>query len=101
MLWLLCAAAAGAALHSNAYTSTPPAVRNGRFPIAAETATIRHAQELAVSPARLLSPTPLRSAKWVDTAPSPGLRSYAVQSLSASGIRSNLVISDPLTIPAL
>ena len=49
MLWLLCAAAAGAALHSNAYTSTPPAVRNGRFPIAAETATIRHAQELAVS----------------------------------------------------
>ena len=53
------------------------------------------------SPARLLSPTPLRSAMWVDTAPSPGLRSYAVQSLSASGIGSNLVISDPLTIPAL
>ena len=44
MLWLLCAAAAGAALHSNAYTSA-----NGRFPIAAETTTIRHAQELAVS----------------------------------------------------
>ena len=49
MLWLLCAAAAGAALHTNAYTSAPPAVRNGRFPIAAETATIRHAQELAVA----------------------------------------------------
>src|SRR3984893_12395505 len=48
MLWLLCAAAAGA-LQTNAYTSAPPAVRNGRFPIAAETATIRHAQELAVS----------------------------------------------------
>src|SRR6202011_5312493 len=49
MLWLLCAAAAGAALHTNAYTSAPPAVRNGRFPIAAETATIRHAQEFIVS----------------------------------------------------
>src|ERR1700738_4873361 len=44
MLWLLCAAAARPAPPTNASASA-----NGRFPIAAETTTIRHAQELAVS----------------------------------------------------
>ena len=45
-----------------------------------------------------LSPMPLRSAMWVDTAPPPGTRTYAVRALSASSIRSNLVKSSPVTI---
>ena len=49
----------------------------------------------AGSPEKLVSPMPLRSAMWVDTAPPPGTRSYAVRAMTASGIRSNLVGSDP------
>ncbi|HEY7907733.1 MAG TPA: hypothetical protein VIC60_02620, partial [Thermomicrobiales bacterium] len=33
-----------------------------------------------------IAPTPLRSAMWVDTAPPPGTRRYAVRAISASGI---------------
>ena len=53
----------------------------------------------AGAPAKLVSPTPLRSAMWVDTAPLPGWRSYAVQAVTASGIRSNMVESDPVVVP--
>jgi hypothetical protein len=161
--------------HSNAYSSAGRDIRSGQFPSAAETAKIRHAQELAVSapiqsgvilasggfqelvtiapcavmaywitpyiqdrpadpiwiearvedsnvilrwrpnvepyfysyevysitagsPEKLVSPMPLRSAMWVDTAPPPGTRSYAVRAMTASGIRSNLVKSDPIMI---
>ena len=52
----------------------------------------------ACSPEKLVSPMPLRSAMWVDTAPPPGTRSYAVRAMTASGIRSNLVKSDPIMI---
>ena len=38
----------------------------------------------------LLSPTPLRSAIWIDTAPPPGPRIYAVRAVTASGINSEL-----------
>jgi hypothetical protein len=142
--------------HSNAYSSAGRDIRSGQFPSAAETAKIRHAQELAVSapmqsgvilasggfqelvtiapyvvmaywitpyiqdrpadpiwiearvedsnvilrwrpnvepyfysyevysitagsPEKLVSPMPLRSAMWVDTAPPPGTRSYVVR----------------------
>jgi hypothetical protein len=37
-------------------------------------------------PDTLIAPTPLRSAMWVDTAPPPGPRRYAVRAISASGI---------------
>jgi hypothetical protein len=49
-------------------------------------------------PEKLVSPMPLRSAMWVDTAPPPGTRSYAVRAVSASGIKSNLIASDLVTI---
>jgi hypothetical protein len=49
--------------------------------------------------AKLVSPTPLRSAMWVDTAPPPGLRSYAVQAVTASGMHSHMVESDFVVIP--
>jgi len=163
------------AAHSNAYSAASEATRNGQFPDAGETASIRRAQELAVSapiesgisladgkfeeavtispyaivtywitpyiadrpadpawieasvedgniilrwrpnvepyfytyevylmvtgqPERLLSPVPLRSAMWVDTAPPPGMRSYAVRAVSASGVGSNVVRSDPVMV---
>jgi hypothetical protein len=40
----------------------------------------------------------LRSAMLIDTAPPPGMRRYAVRAVTASGIKSNLVTSDPITI---
>jgi len=163
------------AAHSNAYSAASEATRNGQFPDAGETASIRRAQELAVSapiesgisladgkfeeavtispyaivtywitpyiadrpadPAWIeasveddnvilrwrpnsephfytyevylvaagelegvLSPVPLRSAMWVDTAPPPGMRSYAVRAVSASGVGSNVVRSDPVMV---
>jgi hypothetical protein len=49
-------------------------------------------------PEKLVSPMPLRSAMWVDTAPPPGTRSYAVRAVTASGIKSNLIASDLVTI---
>jgi len=42
-------------------------------------------------PAELLSPIPLRSAMWVDTAPPKGVRSYGVRAVSASGVFSTIV----------
>jgi hypothetical protein len=48
---------------------------------------------------QLISPMPLRAAMWVDTAPSPGPRSYAVRSVTASGVASGLVRSDPVVVP--
>jgi hypothetical protein len=47
----------------------------------------------------LISPMPLRAAMWVDTAPPPGTRTYAVRAVTASGVRSNLVSSDPVRVP--
>jgi hypothetical protein len=46
----------------------------------------------------LLSPIPLRSAMWVDTAPPRGSRAYAVRAVSASGINSDLVMSPAIRI---
>jgi hypothetical protein len=42
-------------------------------------------------PGARLSPMPLRSALWVDTAPPPGAQTYAVRAVSASGVMSRLV----------
>lgn len=53
----------------------------------------------AGEPEQLISPMPLRAAMWVDTAPPPGMRSYAVRAVSASGVRSNLVSSTPVKVP--
>jgi Glycosyl hydrolases family 39 len=50
-------------------------------------------------PDERISPMPLRAAIWIDTAPPPGPRSYAVRAVSASGVESNLVRSAPVTIP--
>jgi hypothetical protein len=47
---------------------------------------------------RLISPEPLRSAILIDTAPAKGTRIYAVRSVTASGVRSDLVHSDPVAI---
>jgi hypothetical protein len=161
--------------HSNAFSAASEATRSGRFPDAPETASMRRAQELAVSapiesgvllaggkfeeavtmtpyaviaywitphiadrpadpawieatvedgnvilrwrpnsepyfysyevylmitgePERLVSPVPLRSAMWVDTAPPPGMRSYGVRAVSASGVWSDMVRSDPVMV---
>ena len=48
--------------------------------------------------AERLSPDPLRAAMWVDTAPSPGERTYAVRSQSASGVASPFAISGTVFI---
>jgi hypothetical protein len=46
----------------------------------------------------LLSPVPLRAAMWVDTAPPKGVRIYGVRAISASGVPSAVVPSDPIFI---
>jgi xylan 1,4-beta-xylosidase len=38
------------------------------------------------APPQLVSPTPLRAAMWIDTAPPPGRHAYEVRAVSASGI---------------
>jgi hypothetical protein len=43
-----------------------------------------------------LSPVPLRSALWVETAPPPGPRTYGVRVVTASGVASELVIASPV-----
>jgi glycosyl hydrolase family 39 (putative alpha-L-iduronidase) len=48
--------------------------------------------------AELLSPVPLRAAMWVDTAPPKGIRIYGVRAVSASGVQSAIVPSDPLFV---
>lgn len=50
------------------------------------------------TPRALLSPVPLRSATWVDTAPPLGTRAYAVRTVSASGVASHFVTSNAVTV---
>ena len=45
-------------------------------------------------PEARLTPDPLRSALWIDSAPSPGRSSYGVRAVSASGVASPLVASE-------
>jgi hypothetical protein len=40
-----------------------------------------------------ISPDPLRSALWIDTAPSPGRSTYGVRAVSASGVASPIAVS--------
>ena len=49
-------------------------------------------------PDTLLSPTPLRAAQWMDTAPPPGKCQYGIRTVSASGIASILIMSDPVIV---
>jgi hypothetical protein len=49
-------------------------------------------------PAELLSPLPLRAALWVDTTPPKGVRAYGVRAISASGVRSAIIPSNPVLI---
>jgi hypothetical protein len=49
-------------------------------------------------PAELLSLVPLRAAMWVDTAPPQGMRTYGVRAVSASGVLSAIVPSQPIFI---
>jgi hypothetical protein len=49
-------------------------------------------------PAERLTPDPLRAALWVDTAPPPGPRAYALRSISASGVASPWIASKEMTI---
>ncbi len=49
-------------------------------------------------PTNRLTPNPLRSAIWVDTAPPAGLRTYGVRSVTASGVTSPIVASDNITV---
>jgi hypothetical protein len=44
-------------------------------------------------PEDLLTPDPLRSALWIDTAPSPGRSTYGVRAVSASGVASPTIVS--------
>jgi hypothetical protein len=52
----------------------------------------------ADAPEQLVSAMPLRSAMSIDTAPPPGEHSYAVRAVSASGVKSNLIRSNPVVI---
>lgn len=49
-------------------------------------------------PTKLLTPRPLRAAMWVDTAPPGKSRTYAVRAVSASGIRSDLVTIESVSV---
>ena len=49
-------------------------------------------------PGVMISPDPLRPAMWVDTGPGAGTRTYGVRAVSASGIRSALVVSNPVVV---
>lgn len=49
-------------------------------------------------PDTLLSPVPLRAAQWIDTDPPAGTRRYRIQTISASGISSPAVSSNPVSI---
>jgi hypothetical protein len=53
---------------------------------------------VADSAPELLSPAPLRSAIWVDTAPPAGKRIYGIRAISASGVSSRLVLSPEVVI---
>jgi hypothetical protein len=45
-----------------------------------------------------VSPTPLRSAMWVDTAPPSGEHRYVVRAISASGVRGAAAASPPVRV---
>lgn len=45
-----------------------------------------------------LTPDPLRSALWIDTAPPVGPRTYGVRAVTASGVTSPIVASDDVTV---
>jgi glycosyl hydrolase family 39 (putative alpha-L-iduronidase) len=49
-------------------------------------------------PGLCLSPRPLRSALWVDTAPPTGTHVYGVRTVTASGISSAIVLASPIQI---
>lgn len=49
-------------------------------------------------PGKRLSPDPLRSALWVDTAPPAGARTYGVRTVNASGVMSPIIVSDETTV---
>jgi hypothetical protein len=49
-------------------------------------------------PGDRLTPDPLRSAMWVDTAPPRGYRTYGVRAVTASGVMSPFVISDEVLV---
>ena len=49
-------------------------------------------------PGPRLSPLPLRSAMWVDTAPPPGLHIYGVCTVTASGVASAVVAGPSIWI---
>jgi len=46
-------------------------------------------------PGPRLSPLPLRSALWVDTAPAPSIHAYGVRALTASGVPGEIVPGTP------
>jgi hypothetical protein len=50
------------------------------------------------APPRRVSPVPLRSAMWVDTAPPPGRIRYEVRAISASGVRGVPAVSPPVRV---
>jgi hypothetical protein len=52
------------------------------------------------APLERLTPDPLRAALWIDTAPPPGLRTYAVRAVTACGIGSRLVPSPAVLVVA-
>lgn len=49
-------------------------------------------------PGDRLSPTPLRSAMWIDTAPPAGPRRYGVRTITASGVMSPIVTSEEFLV---
>lgn len=50
------------------------------------------------APPRRISPGPLRSAMWVDTAPPRGEHRYEVRAISASGVRGAAAASPPVRV---
>jgi hypothetical protein len=52
------------------------------------------------SPGEPISPNPLRSPVWIDTSPSPGPRTYAIRSISASGVTGPFSVSEVVSVPA-
>ncbi len=49
-------------------------------------------------PGARITPDPLRAALWIDTAPPAGRRRYGVRAVSASGLASDVVISEETTV---
>jgi Glycosyl hydrolases family 39 len=49
-------------------------------------------------PGLLVSPTPLRAAMWIDTAPPAGRHVYEVRAVSASGVAGDVATSPPVTV---